>query len=167
MRIWEDVSDSHLGHTLYGYKKTVPRIRFVNHTKTLLEWVPIMWNWTIYQYIVPLKQNKWISSFWNNKTKRDDLLGVLSMPPMLRCKWKHRCIKPVLFSVNLEILASVLYWGFWRFDNKRRCSSPPRRVFLFRVTGAVNQPILISANFFHSPNHQSLKPPSPGAPAPN
>ena len=41
-RIWEDVSDSHLGHTLYGYKKTVLRIRFVNHIKTLLEWVPIM-----------------------------------------------------------------------------------------------------------------------------
>ena len=41
-RIWEDVSDNHLGHTLYGHKKTVPRIRFVNHIKTLLEWVPIM-----------------------------------------------------------------------------------------------------------------------------
>ena len=41
-RIWEDVSDSHLGHTLYGHKKTVPRIRFVNHIKTLLEWAPIM-----------------------------------------------------------------------------------------------------------------------------
>ena len=41
-RIWEDVSDSHLGHTLYGRKKTVLRIRFVNHIKTLLEWVPIM-----------------------------------------------------------------------------------------------------------------------------
>ena len=36
-RIWEDVSDSHLGHTLYGHKKTVLRIRFTNHIKTLLE----------------------------------------------------------------------------------------------------------------------------------
>ena len=35
-RIGEDVSDSHLGHTLYGHKKTVPRIHFVNHIKTLL-----------------------------------------------------------------------------------------------------------------------------------
>ena len=41
-RIWVDASDSHLGHTLYGHKKTVPRIRFVNHIKTFLEWVPIM-----------------------------------------------------------------------------------------------------------------------------
>ena len=38
-RIWEDVSDGHLGHTENGHKKTVPRIRFVNHIKTLLEWV--------------------------------------------------------------------------------------------------------------------------------
>ena len=33
----EDVSDSHLGHTENGHKKTAPRIRFVNHIKTLLE----------------------------------------------------------------------------------------------------------------------------------
>ena len=32
----EDVSDSHLGHTENGHKKTVPRIRFVNLNKTLL-----------------------------------------------------------------------------------------------------------------------------------
>ena len=33
----EDVGDSHLGHTENEHKKTVPRIRFVNHIKTLLE----------------------------------------------------------------------------------------------------------------------------------
>ena len=34
--IREDVSDSHLGHTENGHKKAVPRIRFVNHIKSLL-----------------------------------------------------------------------------------------------------------------------------------
>ena len=33
----EDVGDSHLGHTENGHKKTVPKIRSVNHIKTLLE----------------------------------------------------------------------------------------------------------------------------------
>ena len=33
----EKVSDSHLGHKVNGHKKTVSRIRFVNHIKTLLE----------------------------------------------------------------------------------------------------------------------------------
>ena len=32
-----DVGDSHLGHTENGHKKTAPKIRFVNHIKTLLE----------------------------------------------------------------------------------------------------------------------------------
>ena len=36
-RFREDVSDSHLGHTENGHNKTVPRIHFVNHIKTLLE----------------------------------------------------------------------------------------------------------------------------------
>ena len=36
-RFSEDVSDSYLAHTENGHKKTVPRIRFVNHIKTLLE----------------------------------------------------------------------------------------------------------------------------------
>ena len=36
-RFWEDVSDSHLGHAENDLKKTVHRIRFVNHIKTLLE----------------------------------------------------------------------------------------------------------------------------------
>ena len=38
-RFWEDVSDSHLGHTENGHKKIVHIIRYVNHIKTLLEWV--------------------------------------------------------------------------------------------------------------------------------
>ena len=33
----EDVGDSHLGHTGNGQTKTAPRIRFVNHIKTLME----------------------------------------------------------------------------------------------------------------------------------
>ena len=33
----EYVGDRHLGHTENGHKKTAPRIRFVNHIKTLLE----------------------------------------------------------------------------------------------------------------------------------
>ena len=41
-RFWEDVSDSHLGHTENGHKKTVARIHFMNHIKTVLEWVPRM-----------------------------------------------------------------------------------------------------------------------------
>ena len=41
-RFWEDVTVSHFGHTRNGHKKTVPRIRFVNHIKTLFKWVPIM-----------------------------------------------------------------------------------------------------------------------------
>ena len=36
-RFWEDVSDSHLWHTENGHKKTVPRIRFVNHIKFFIE----------------------------------------------------------------------------------------------------------------------------------
>ena len=33
----ENVVDSHLGHSEIGHEKTVPRICFVNHIKTLLE----------------------------------------------------------------------------------------------------------------------------------
>ena len=33
-RIWVNLSNSCLEHKLYGHKKTVPRIRFVNHIKT-------------------------------------------------------------------------------------------------------------------------------------
>ena len=36
-RFCEDVSDRHLGHTENRHKKTVPRIRFVNHIEPLLE----------------------------------------------------------------------------------------------------------------------------------
>ena len=59
-----------------------------------------------------------------------------------------------MYTVKLEIMSSVLFWRFLRFDKKFQCFSPPRRVLLRFSTRGDKSTNNNFCQFFSFPNPQ-------------